>query len=164
MNAPFTPSPTIDSFHAGRSKCIDAFASVEEVVVALLVMLEIKIGAEPFGQKIEQLRKAKASPRFSKARLEKLSILLPGCETLNSLRNDIVHSRLQVVVIEEYPRACFINTRECLSGSQSARIFSYEGLLKLRADIAKMAVELNQVLINPASSPQPPSLVAAGDP
>jgi len=164
VNAPYTPPPSLDTFHSLRSKCLDAFASVEEAAISLLILFEMKSSTESFGQKLELLRKAKAGPRFSKARLEKLQTLLLTCERLNSLRNDIVHARLQLAVLDKEPRACFINTRENEADSQAARLFSHDGLRKFHSDIAKTANELKQLQINPASSPQPPSPGAAGDP
>ncbi|MBS0475840.1 MAG: hypothetical protein JSR28_11965 [Proteobacteria bacterium] len=152
------------AFHSERSRCLDAFASVEECVVALLDILGLPSGGEPFGHKLKALRQAKASPKFSKARLEKLGILIPSCVELNQLRNDIVHSRLQLAEVSGEFRACFTNTKECLVGGQSARLFTLDGLARLSQNFTRLAVELKQVLINPASLPQPPSPGAAGDP
>ena len=156
--------PDIAVFHCERSRCIDGFSAIEEAVIALLAILDIKAGSEPFSHKLDALRKAKANHRFSKERLQKLSTLIPACETLNRLRNDIVHSQLQIAIIGDVSKACFVNTRDCTAGSQSARLFAIDGLSKLHSDIARMVVELNQALINPPSSPPPPLPAAAGGP
>ena len=154
----------LDAFHAERSRCIDAFAAIEEAVISLLRILEIKSGGEPFSHKLEILRKAKPNRQFSDARLLQLTTLLPACVELNALRNDIVHARLQMAEIGGEFRACFTNARECMAGSQTARLFTLEGLVEVQGALTKLAVELNQILINPASSPRPPLPGAAGGP
>lgn len=164
MNAPFNPPPTLDSLHMQRSRCLDAFASLEEVLVSLLGALKIRSGSESLGQKLAALAKAQPNPEFSKARLENLLKLLPACEMLVTVRNDIVHAKMHTVRIEDEPKACFINTRDCFAGSKSARIFSDQGLCQLRSDICRMTVELRQALINQAFLPPRPSPGVAGGP
>ena len=144
MNAPHVPRPGLDAFHRERSKCIDAFAALEEAAIRILAQEDAKIGEEPFGQRLKVLGKVTASPRRSKDRVAKLQVLLIRCAELNELRNDLVHSRLQVAVIGDDNRACFTNLRECQSGSQTARLFTLEGLRALSADMLKLAEELAQ--------------------
>jgi hypothetical protein len=139
------PKPGSDAFHRERSKAIDAFAALEESIVRLLVALKAKFGTESFGQKLQLLKTAKANPQFSQARLRQVQALLPRCEELNELRNDIVHSRLQIAIIGDDHRACFTNTRHCLSGSQTARLFTLEGLRSVTGNAGKLAEELRQI-------------------
>ena len=49
-----------------------------------------------------------------------------------------------MAVIGDDNRACFTNLRECQSGSQTARLFTLEGLRALSADMLKLAEELAQ--------------------
>jgi hypothetical protein len=156
--------PGADAFHRERSKCIDAFAALEEAIIVILTGLAIKSGSETFGQKLELLSKAKANPRISKAKIQALQSMLPRCKALGELRNDIVHSRLQIEQLGEETRACFTNTRHCLSGSQTARLFTLSGLRSVRSEAVDLASELQKILTNPASSPPPPSPAAAGGP
>jgi hypothetical protein len=144
MNAPHIPRPGLDTFHRERSKCIDAFAAVEEAVVTLLGESNIKFGAESFGHKLDLLHKIKASPQRSNDRVKQLHALLKRCEAINELRNDIVHSKLQMALIGEDQRACFTNLRDCQSGSQAARLFTLEGLRKLSLEMLKLADELGK--------------------
>jgi hypothetical protein len=144
VNAPYNPRPGIDAFHRERSKCIDAFAAIEEAVVRLLSQSDIKFGGESFGQKLGLLQKIKASPSRSKEKVAQLQILLKRCEAICALRNDIVHSRLQLAVIGEDHRACFSNLRECQSGSQIARLLTLEGLRSLSAEMLKLAEEFGK--------------------
>lgn len=137
--------PNADAFHRERSRCIDSFAGLEEAVISILVNLKLKSGSETFGQKLELLANAKAHPQFSKARILKLQVLLPGCKSLGELRNDIVHSRLQIAELGDETRACFTNTRHCLSGSQTARLFTLQGLRSVRNEATELANLLRTV-------------------
>lgn len=134
--------PGIDAFHRERSKCVDAFADLETAVIRLMRAAAIKSGGESFGQKLDKLAKAKANPQLPKASISKLPLLLKRCETICALRNDIVHSRLQMAVIGEEHRACFVNLRECESSGQTARIFTLPGLRDLSAEMTDLAREL----------------------
>lgn len=145
MNAPINPRPGIDAFHRTRSKCIDAFSEVEQALIAIIERSGRKTGSESFGQKLQQLRKAKACPALSKEQIEKLKNLIDGCAAMNDLRNDIVHSTLQLAVIGNDQRACFINSRHCTSGSQTARLFSLEGLRGLTAEMMDLAKKLRSL-------------------
>lgn len=80
-----------------------------------------------------------------KEKLEKLLKLLDGCMAINELRNDIVHSTLQLAVIGNDQRACFINMRHCTTGSQTARLFTLEGLRRLTADMNTLAAEIRSL-------------------
>lgn len=142
MNAPTNPRPGIDAFHRNRSKCIDAFSEVEQALIAVIDRCGGKIGSESFGQKIEKLRKAKPSPGLAKGKIETLMKLMDRCAAINEVRNDIVHSTLQLAVIGNDQRACFINSRQCDSGSQTARLFSLEGLRSLTAEMTQLAADI----------------------
>ncbi len=134
MTVPTPKKPGPDAFHKERSKCIDSFAALEERIIALLTRLDVKTGSETFGQKLDRLGKVIPNPLLSKARHTELIALVPRCRTLGDLRNDIVHSRLQIAEIGDETRACFTNTRQCLSGSQTARLFSLDGLRSVRTE------------------------------
>lgn len=144
MNAPHFPLASIDTFHRERSKCMDAFAAIEEAVIKLLAQSDIKFGGEPFGQKLELLRKIKASPKCSRQRIARILVLQSRCAAFNELRNDIVHSKLQLAEIGNSQQACFTNLRECQSGSQTARLFTLEGLRALSAEMLALAEELGE--------------------
>lgn len=145
MNATANPRPGIDAFHRNRSKCIDAFSEVEQALIAVIERSGGKVGSDSFGQKLEQLRKSKPSPTLSKGQIDRLKKLIDGCATLNELRNDIVHSTLQLAVIGNDQRACFINSRHCTSGSQTARLFSLEGLRGLTAEMTELAKQIRSL-------------------
>lgn len=139
MNAPLTPKPGIDAFHRERSKFIDAFSQLESSIVWLLSKTGHACGSEHFGQKLTLLKKAKPSSKLSKAQLSKVHALLDRCETLAELRNDIVHSTMQLASIAESNRACFINIRYCEADGQTARLFTLESLRGLSAEVLQLA-------------------------
>lgn len=128
------PQPGLDAFHRERSKCIDAFAALEEQIIRIQALLGATVNGASFGQKLDALNGAKASPRFAKARVGKLKELLLRCRALADLRNDIVHSRLQLTLIANEQRACFVNTRHCQATNQVARLFTLEGLRAARTE------------------------------
>jgi hypothetical protein len=144
MNAPLFPRPGLDVFHRERSKCIDAFAAIEEAVIGLLSHSDIKFGGESFGQKLELLSKIRPSPKRSKERVAQLQTLLKRCGEINGLRNDIVHSKLQLAVIGEDQRACFTNLRDCQMGSQTARLFTLAGLRALSVEMLELAGDIRK--------------------
>lgn len=132
------PQPGLDAFHRERSKCIDAFAALEEQIIRIQVLLDMPVNGASFGEKVEALKGVKASPRFAKARVAKLKDLLIRCQEAAELRNDIVHSRLQLAVIADEQRACFANTRHCQAASQVARLFTLEGLRAARTEATSL--------------------------
>jgi len=142
VNAPHFPRPGLDAFHRERSKCIDAFAAIEEAAIRILEHEGIKFGEESFGHKLKLMGKIEASPKRSKDRLARMQTLVNRCASINELRNDIVHSKLQLATIGEDQRACFTNLRECQSWSQTARLFTLEGLRALSAEMLALADEL----------------------
>lgn len=137
------PNPGIDVFHKERSKCIDAFVSVEVAVIQLLDLTSTKFGSEPFGRKVKALKEAKPTPQYSKERKAKVDLLLVEAIDLFEVRNDLVHARLQLAIIGTDQRACLTNARHCLAGSQTARLFTLDGL---RA-VARQANALAEALI-----------------
>jgi len=158
MNAPFKAllQSDSDAFHLRRSRCLDAFAEIEEAIVGVLNLLDFKLANDSLGQKLETLKSAKASPTFSRERLARLQALLPICEALNTQRNDIVHSRMQIALIGHETKACFANIRQSTPGSQIARLLSLDGFDELHRTIRQTAALLRQIQVNPASSPPPP--------
>jgi hypothetical protein len=136
--------PKIDAYHRERSKCLDALVTCEEVVISLLVKAEVKFGGEPFGKKIEKLRKAKVGKLYCEQMKSQTDALLVRLEELMNIRNDIVHARLRLENIGGVEKACFINARECTNGTQTARLFSLDSLRDVTRKASKLAEELGQ--------------------
>lgn len=139
------PRPGIDAFHKERSKCVDAFASLEAAVISLLTSADISPKADSFGQKLASLAKAKPSPQLSKAAIDKLPDILARCDEIRELRNDIIHARLKLAVICDVHMACFINLRDDLKDCQNARLLTLEGMRALAARILHLTAELEGI-------------------
>ena len=156
---------TAEQLHTARSKLLDAFVRVEESVARLLLASKTSFNGELLGQRIELLRAAKAGPQFSKKKRADVLKLLDEIVALLPVRNDIAHGRLQIAVIDQESLACFINVRQTLEPSQTARLFRLEQLDRLTRKIRVIAEELDKPqAVTPPASPPPPSRAAAGGP
>ncbi len=139
------PNPGPDVFHKERSKCLDAFVLAEEALITLLERSRTPFNGECVGQKIEKLRKAKPGPQYSKTSKGSADALLLDFASLQDIRNDLVHSRLQVARLGDRDMACFINARQCASGSQVARLMTLESLRDLARKATAIADALRKV-------------------
>ena len=164
MTIPPNKRPTADTFHRDRSKCVDAFADVEQAVIVLLRACDAKVGNEPFSAKIQKLSNVAPSSRISKAAVAKMPAVLVRCFEIATLRNDIVHSKLKIVIVDDEHKACFINLREDDKSTQSARMMTLEGLREVSTQMLELANDVRTLLANPPSSPPPPSPGGAGVP
>ena len=138
------PTPGTDAFHRERSRCIDAFAEIEEAVAAHLMASQIRFGAECLGLRIALLQKAKVSVAYPKARLATIHGLLESIFELIDQRNDIVHAKLVMAAIGDDQKACFINAKQATCGSQIARLYTFESMRALTQTARKLAEELRQ--------------------
>ena len=163
-NLPTASKPNGESFHLQRSKCVDAFALAEASVQALLNGAKLKCTTEPFKQKIGMVKKLPANPQYSKARKLEVDNLASELESLLALRADIVHSPMQIALIDGTAFACFVNAKEAGENAPFARLLGYNALKAVARQVLQIANKLAETKINPASSPPPPSPGAAGDP
>ena len=134
--------PGIDAFHKERSKCVDAFADLELAVRKILEREGVKTGLEPFGQKLGKLAKLIPSPRLSKSKVAALQILTERCQRFSDARNDIVHSRLQIAVIDDVHKACFINPAKLSDCGEGAKLFTLQAIRYLSSEISGLADDL----------------------
>ena len=114
-------------------------------MVALLTRTGAKITNGPFGQKVQSIKKLEAMPGLSKTACASAAVLAGEIETILDVRNDLVHARLQIAIIGSDQRACFINARQCASGSQTARLFTLQGLREVTAEMGALATEIQRV-------------------
>ncbi|MFM5885039.1 MAG: hypothetical protein ACKOQ3_06905 [Novosphingobium sp.] len=164
MNAFTTKNPQIDAFHRQRSKCIDAFAELEETVVSVQLFVKMKPSSDSLGQKIESLRAAQSTQRLTDESRSNLYAALDKCTALNAVRNDLVHSKMRFLENELGSFAIFANTKNCRAFHQQAQMLTLEGLRHLYAETTEAIKELQAILINRPSSPPPPSPGAATGP
>lgn len=136
------PQPGPDAFHRERSRCLDGFAALEQSVIALLVRAQVKITNGPFGQKVQSLKKLEPGKGVTNSACLAASVLADDIATILDVRNDLVHARLQIALIGNDQRACFINARQCTSGAQLARLFSLESLREVTRKANLIAEQL----------------------
>lgn len=137
--------PGIDAFHRERSKCVDAFADLEAAVIAMLVFHKVKTGSEPFSQKLVKIAKIPPCPQLSKSQVSRLGEIVKRCQTFSEVRNDIVHSRLKLAVIDNDHRACFINHGQASGCIQNARLFNLQSLRDLSSHLASLTAEITDM-------------------
>lgn len=144
MNAPLIdkPSTGIDAFHRQRSRCIDAFATIEANVIKRLKCNGAKCGEEPFAQKITTLAATPASPGYAAAAKKKVDLALATLLDLLSVRADIVHSPLNLVSVDSVAHARFVNAAVACTQYPLCRLFSFDQLRELTRRIEELAKEL----------------------
>ena len=134
--------PGLDAFHKERSRCLDAFAELENAIYTLLELTGSKVGSEPLGGKIELLSKAKAGPRYSKARKDRVQASLGRLRELAERRNDLVHSQLRLAIVEDEHWAQFTNVRQRERGCGHPLQLTLEGMRSLARDSSRLAADL----------------------
>jgi hypothetical protein len=146
------------SLIAARNRVLDAFALAEHAIVDLLDRASEKppMSCASLGQKIEALKAVKPSPTFSKVRHSSLQAEIIKFEIATQVRNDIVHSILRIIDLEE-PVALYCNARQKDKDYPKSRIMTVKDHDRLVAD----AIRLTKI-INPPSPPPPSPGAAAG--
>lgn len=153
-----------DALHLQRSKLIDAFAEIEMAVVIILDGAGVAQRGEPLKQRLSSVLTIKPSPTYSKARKSAVDDVIRRIDTLLALRNDVVHARLSVAVFENEIHALFVNARETNVVGRTARVITLAEMQILTKQVRELVRSLEASLINPPSSPPPPSPGEAGDP
>jgi hypothetical protein len=164
MTSSMKPPNGKDNLHIARSRFVDFHAALERVIVAKLKALGGKPSEHLLGQNIAALRKIKASPSFSKSSRLVLHAALDEVESLQSIRNDVVHGRLSAVMIDGQCKACFVNAREADQVTEPARLISLEQFSGLEKMLAALTERIRGPILNPPSSPPRPSPGAEGGP
>lgn len=117
-------TPSKENLQVARSCLLDSFADVEASIIRLQTKLDIKVGNATLGQRLDALRKIKANPQLSKAKLTILGDLVTRLTELNRLRGDVVHARMWVAPLGGEVRACFVNSLEAAEEFPSARLLT----------------------------------------
>lgn len=130
-----------------RSDYLNACSSVEAAVRARIRKLRLEPEMH-LGQCVEQLRKAKPAPQYSKSEKAAIDRLLDELNTQWPLRCDIVHGTLSVVRIDGRDVACFVNPQSASPHGRRALLIAAcemadaaRGLHALAAKIAPQRVK-----------------------
>lgn len=114
-----------DKLTNARSAILDAFAELEHEVaetIQCFTSVGCPAGAT-LGQKLEKLASLKASASLSTARHKILIDLVAKAQSLCEVRNDVVHSRMRLV-IGQPETAIYLNTRAIERQFPSGRVMS----------------------------------------
>jgi len=135
--------------HLERSRCINAFVEVEKAVVMLSEKLCPGHNCELLSQKIRRIRDVPASSIYSKEQRKQLHTALDEVETLQPIRNDIVHGALAVLTDGELPHAAFINVRQVDKLAPVARLLTLNQLQDVTKMVCILARRLENALVRP---------------
>ena len=131
-----------EQLQIARSRLLDSFAEVEESVICLQTKFGFKASLASLGQRLETLRKVKASPQLSKATVTELQAHVERLAVLNELRADVVHARMYVAPIAGETRAFFVNSIECAAEFPIARLLKFDQFAKLNKELHELATAL----------------------
>lgn len=152
----------VDEAHRLRSQLLDSFADVEQAVTSVLAMVPKKASdGASLGQRIECAKMVEPNPKLSKANhaivresLSKLCCILP-------LRADVVHARLQVVMVNGDPTVIFSNSRNTGCLHPPVRMIGLNEFAALAKYVQGMADALARAVTQP-SPPQPRPAATTG--
>ena len=148
-----------------RSHFLDAFADVEAEIIRFLNQAGQFKSGTPFGSRIEAFRKLEGISRIAKANHTKRDKVADEIAALRPVRADIVHSRMQVRLMDNTAYALFVNAQNRHESYPSCRILNLADLETITRKLSEYLMDLNNLgRVNPPSSPQPPLPGAAGDP
>jgi len=159
---------------AARSEVLDAFAELEGELADLIVLLADKVPnpAGLLGQKLDALATLKPSSSLSKHRHKQITDCVRAAQLLCEIRNDLVHSRMQMMV-GELETAVYLNVKKRDEPYPQARILSLANHQQLAAQARDITVRfrecradsksaINKSTKTPPSPPQPLPAAAAG--
>jgi len=148
-----------------RNDLLDAFADLEMTISRILRSCGIAPSNEPFGNRMKAFRSAEKTNLIAKANLGQRDQIADEIAMLLPIRADIVHSRLRASRVEGHVVCYFINSQEASSDYPSGRLLSIAQIQSLIERVIKLTERVGKLkLINPASSPPPPSPGAASAP
>jgi hypothetical protein len=159
------PQVKLEKFQRARGRFLDKFAEIEQSVIVLLKLSGAKCGNDSLGQKVESLRNFIAQLKCLKPQFSVALEALDDLEQILPLRNDIVHSRLALAIVDGASHALFRNTRFIQDRAPPVRLLSLKDFKHLEETLTGITTRLSvPTEINPASSPPQPSPGAATAP
>ena len=151
---------------AARSAMLDAFGDLEARICKFLKDAKQAPKAQPLGAKVEAFKSLPSMPQIAKANMTKRDSLAEEIAALLPIRADVVHSRMTLHNIDGKQAAIFVNSQNRSDAYPPCRILTESDLCRITKEILHIVSELGNLgrVVNPASSPPPPSPGAAGAP
>lgn len=149
-----------------RSAMLDAFGDLEARICCFLKDAKQLPKSQPLRSKIEAFKSLPGMPQLAKANLAKRDTLADEISQLLPIRADVVHSRMTRHDIDGKQAAIFVNSQNRSDAYPPCRILTEGDMRRITKDVLRIVTELGNLgrVVNPASSPQPPSPGAKGDP
>lgn len=124
-------------FAIARSEFVDVHNEIDVAIRELLGSLK-QAPKQLMSQNIDALMKQPAGPQYSKAEKTRIEGLLGELKPFNSLRCDIVHSRMEVVAIGGDNHAYFANVQEQSRYGRKGLVLSLQELADAKNDLKKI--------------------------
>ncbi len=138
-----------------RSDFIDAHNAADAAVRRLLAVLNVG-QKQLLSQNIDTLEKVAANPQYSKQRKAKVDILLAELRGFQAVRCDIVHGRMEVLMVDGSAQALFGNVQRQPPVGVCGLLLTLEQIKGCTARLSHIAIELSRPLV-----PAPPKPAAS---
>lgn len=137
---------TEDDFHISRSRYLNAIAKIEEQIVRLMQISELKVEKIGLGLNLRSLKTVKASPRLSKNHVAQLTGIVDEIALILEERADIVHGQLRIVKLDGQPYALFRNPQNIRrDGSETVRLISGEQFAQSTSRADSISADLKKI-------------------
>ena len=123
---------------------MDAFAAFEEALAHRLDHSGSLCAGNSLGQNLKILAKTSTTGGSSDGTSDRIRAIIEGCEAVIPIRNDLVHSRLHLISIDQVNHVCLINTANARSTLPEARIVSLSALQTLTKKMLEAARTLRE--------------------
>ncbi|QPC99998.1 MULTISPECIES: hypothetical protein [Qipengyuania] len=131
-------------FSIARSEFIDAHNHADQSVRERLAVLKIA-SKTLLAQNIEALRKTPAAPSYSKSEKARVDGLLDELVELNGIRCDIVHSRMQVLQVNQVANAFFANVQDQQKLGRTGLLLTLNELRCCTNTLGRIAREISKL-------------------
>jgi hypothetical protein len=134
--------------HIARSNMIDAYNDAD---LAVRTRMKALGGTEKslLGDNLQALEKMQPGPQYAKNEKKRIDELIAELRELQTVRCDVVHSRMQSIVVDGTPCGLFANVQKCLSVGR-------RGLILSRKELEDCAARLETIAKQIARAPLPP--------
>ncbi|GGD46753.1 hypothetical protein [Croceicoccus pelagius] len=137
---------TEDDFHVSRSRYLNSISKVEQQIVRIMRLADLKVEKLGLGLNLRSLKNAKPSCRLSKEHFAKLGGIAEELASILEERADIVHGQLRIVKIDGEAMALFSNPQSAKTDqSQLVRMISLDGFSQAAARANKLADQLKKL-------------------